>query len=61
MGVLRCSRASFAAAAMARSKSWAIKSKEARICRIVPLSVMSWVVAPQWQYLPASPSHRWAI
>jgi hypothetical protein len=24
-------------------------------------SVMSWVVAPQWQYLPASAWHRWAI
>ena len=30
-------------------------SNDSRICMMVAVSVMSCVVAPQWQYLPASP------
>jgi hypothetical protein len=56
--VRRCRSASPVTAVSSRRSSASISDNPWRICRTVALSMMSWVVAPQWVQRPASPAAR---
>jgi hypothetical protein len=57
IGVSRCSFASFAIAVAMAASSASTIARPSRICSTVAVSVMSCVVAPQWQYSPSLSRH----
>src|SRR6267143_1283292 len=57
IGVSRWRRASSAIAAEIAVRSSSMSARPSRICSTVAVSVMSWVVAPQWHHSPRPSAH----